>query len=148
MITSRELAKELGKQHSNVKVSIRRAFGSDVRSVKSCEFTHLGNRYFEYHLTDEQEDIARERLTKKTTHNQIIEPIALSTIEQILGITLKRQYRVGKYRIDGFDEQNNTAYEIDEEHHYLGDGTLNPKCVKRQKDIQKQIKCKFIRVKL
>ena len=41
----------------------------------------------------------------------------LAAIEQVLGITLERQFSVGKYRIDGYDIANKVAYEIDEALH-------------------------------
>ena len=41
----------------------------------------------------------------------------LATIEQVLGITLEKQFSVGKYKIDGYDIANKVAYEIDEVQH-------------------------------
>lgn len=145
MITSRDLAVELDKQHSNIKVSIKRALG--VKSVKENKFKHNGNLYSEYILTSEQADIVRDRLIKKTTFNQIIEPIAISTIEQLLGVELIKQYSVIGYRIDGYCPLTNTAYEIDEEHHY-SHGRLKQECLDRQLEIQSELNCKFVRIKL
>lgn len=147
MISSKELSIELGKQHSNIKISIKRTFGANMKEIVSVPFTHRGNEYFNYELTDEQADLVRDRLTRKTTHHQVIEPIALKTIEQLLGIDLIRQHRVLNYRIDGYCKETNTAYEIDEEHHY-SKGELNSKCMDRQLKIEEELNCKFVRVKI
>ena len=38
----------------------------------------------------------------------------LKYIEEKKGVVLERQYKVNNFYIDGFDEKNNVAYEIDE----------------------------------
>ena len=72
----------------------------------------------------------------------IIEKSALATIEHILNIRLERQYPVGKYRIDGYHKQSNTAYEIDEAHHLHN----KDDDMVRQKFIEGELGCKFIRI--
>ena len=76
----------------------------------------------------------------------IREKAALDTIEQLLGVKLKRQYRVGKYRIDGYDSINNVAYEIDEEQHFTPQHMDADKV--REKEIFNKLGCKFVRIKL
>jgi hypothetical protein len=51
------------------------------------------------------------------------------------------------YWVDGYDKENNTVYEIDESHHYSG-GILKNKDKIRQKEIEKYLKCKFIRIRI
>lgn len=70
---------------------------------------------------------------------------ALCAIEQILNVTLTRQYIVGDYRIDGYDEVNKVAYEIDERQHFT-DAKLNKDCIERQKYIEYAIGCTFKRI--
>ncbi len=72
------------------------------------------------------------------------EHVALTTIEQLLGIKLHRQYPVDDYRIDGYDKENNVAYEIDEPQHFqsIEDDKI------RQKYIEDKLGCKFIRIKV
>lgn len=48
--------------------------------------------------------------------------------------------------VDGYDSENNVVYEYDEKHHFCG-GKLRQKDVERQKLIEKELKCKFIRLK-
>ena len=72
------------------------------------------------------------------------EDSALSTIEQLLGITLERQFVVGKYRIDGYHKDSNTAYEIDESYHKHQERND----ISRQKHIESKLGCKFVRIKL
>ena len=77
----------------------------------------------------------------------IREQAALSTIEQILNIRLLRQYRVGKYKIDGYCKETNTVYEIDESQHYVN-GSLKEPCRKRQQYIEEVLGCHFVRIKV
>ena len=97
-----------------------------------------------YKLERMTEEVNRERLV--VTSNRCEEG-ALASIEQLLGINLIRQYKVGKYRIDGYHKESNTAYEIDEPQHFCN-GSLKEECKKRQIDIEKAIGCKFVRIKI
>lgn len=74
------------------------------------------------------------------------EHVALDVIEQILGIKLIRQYRVLNYSVDGYHEETNTVYEIDEEYH----STVAQRMLDspRQKAIEEELGCTFIRVKV
>ena len=83
----------------------------------------------------------------KNTQNPSIkfkERIALDTVEQILEIKLLRQYKVLNYLVDGYDPVNNVVYEIDEEHHKYN----LDKDKYRQEVIQREIGCRFIRIKV
>ena len=69
---------------------------------------------------------------------------ALAAIEQVLNTPLIRQFKVGDYRIDGYDPENNIAYEIDEPHHnFQVDEDL-----KREEFIKSKLGCEFKRIKL
>jgi hypothetical protein len=50
------------------------------------------------------------------------------------------------YWLDGYDIENNIAYEYDEKAHFIK-GQLKDKDINRQKEIKKLLKCKFIRIK-
>lgn len=83
----------------------------------------------------------------KVRKNGIREKAALDTIEQLLGVELKRQYRVlGKYRIDGYDPINNIAYEVDEEQHFTPQHK-EADCL-REEEIKVELGCKFVRIKV
>jgi len=71
------------------------------------------------------------------------ETTILDFIEREKGIKLKRQYPVGLYSIDGYDEENNIAYEVDEIYHKR----IKIKDFIREDNIKKRLKCKFIRLK-
>lgn len=51
------------------------------------------------------------------------------------------------YWVDGYDKENNIVYEYDEYSHYNRDGSLCEKDVRRQKEIEEHLKCKFIRIR-
>ena len=72
------------------------------------------------------------------------EMVALKTIEQALGVELIRQYNVGPFRIDGYDKNNNVAYEVDEQSH----NGKEKKDKAREDFIKGSIGCKFVRIKL
>ena len=72
------------------------------------------------------------------------EDAALSAIEQVLMIKLRRQYVVGDYRIDGYDQENNVAYEVDEGHHKTTANYAKDK--RRESKIKDMIGCRFVRV--
>ena len=71
--------------------------------------------------------------------------VALKTIEQLIGCKLQRQFRVGPFKIDGYDSENNTAYEIDEAGHSSYDIGLENE---RELFIKNAIGCKFVRINL
>ena len=76
------------------------------------------------------------------------EKAALDTIEQLLGIKLKRQYSVlgGRYRIDGYDLVNNVAYEVDEEQHFTPQHIGLDRI--REEEIFQELGCRFVRIKV
>lgn len=51
------------------------------------------------------------------------------------------------YWVDGYDKENNIVYEIDERAHFNLDGNLKEKDIRRQKEIEDYLGCKFIRIK-
>lgn len=59
------------------------------------------------------------------------------------------EYYISKlgYWVDGYDKEKNTVIEIDESFHFDKNGELKEKDVKRQKEIQDFLNCKFIRLK-
>jgi len=59
----------------------------------------------------------------------------------------KGEFSILGYFADGYDEKNNVWIEVDEKHHFYKNGKLKRKDVRRQKEIQKFLKCKFIRIK-
>ena len=74
------------------------------------------------------------------------ESAALSTIEQLLSIKLNRQFLVGAYRVDGYDEINNVAYEIDENYHKKTQQRIKDK--DREREIKRVLNCSFVRIKV
>ena len=70
----------------------------------------------------------------------------LKTIEQLLGVTLIREFSCPPYRIDGYDQINNIAYEIDEAQHSKTRKSQEDKI--RQEYISAILGCTFKRIKL
>lgn len=117
-MTSVEIAEMTGKDHKNVLRDIRKLLSSDG-------FVATESTYKDSHQRDQlcyvmDEDNAQVLLGTYNTLRYSIaarEKDCLATIEQVLGITLEKQFSVGKYRIDGYDIANKVAYEIDEAQH-------------------------------
>lgn len=72
------------------------------------------------------------------------EHVALKTIEQLLGISLIRQYQVDDYRVDGYHPESNTVYEVYEPYHNM--------CVdidkERQVYIENKLGCNFVIIRV
>jgi len=143
-MSSREIANLTGKRHGDVLRDIRALLRSTKYSPLDIKIDGRGYTA-EILLCNESsklllkkyEGLARAPLQMK-------EDTALAAIEQVLGVTLRRQYRVGRYRIDGYDHENNVAYEIDEEHHRY----QREQDKRRQKYIEERLGCRFIRVEV
>ncbi len=55
------------------------------------------------------------------------------------------QFKVCGYSVDGYDEKLNIVVEYDEPRHYLPDGKLKPRDVKRMNEIKSELGCRFYR---
>ena len=100
------------------------------------ESTDGAGRVIKYALTDAQTLAFLDRWNPLKNTYAIREKAALNTVEQVIGIELIRQFKVGAYRVDGLHVDSSTIYEVDEEGHYRN-GVLRPECAKRQKYIEK-----------
>lgn len=138
-----------GVRHSRVMERIRKIFGNDAGRMESFYIAKSGASLRCYHLSIEQADTVISSFSSAVGHmpNGAREKVALDTIEQVLGVTLIRQYAVAGFRLDGYHKETNTAYEVDEEQHFIN-GKLKASCVRRQKIIERELKCKFVRIKV
>lgn len=147
MMTSRQIAELTGKRHDNVKMDIRSLTKAVPGfSALPATYTDTMNRpQTEYLLHEEAVTLLMDRykgLARVPLSLQ--ERAALAAVEQVLGVTLIRQYRVGTYRIDGYDPVNQVAYEVDEPEHR---SRIAQDAV-RQAVIEKELGCRFVRIAL
>ena len=150
-MSSLEIAELTGKRHDNVMVDIVKMFkdlgdeGGLLRSENTYTHPQNGQKYKCYNLPKEIADLL---LTKykglSRVPHRIREESSLKTIEQLLGISLIRQYKCLDYRIDGYHPETNTAYEIDEPEHK----SKEKQDAERQSRIEAVLGCKFVRIKL
>jgi len=77
------------------------------------------------------------------------ETAILDTIEEIYKYKIIRQYHIKKlgYFVDGYIKELNLVIEVDEKYHFDFDSKLKEKDIKRQKEIEKELGCKFLRIK-
>lgn len=146
-MTTREIAEVTGKRHDHLVRDLKamaNKLSIDVKDIERKYVDSMNRTQSEYVLEGELLGcIKHSYLGIRITYG-LQERAALNAIEQVLGISLIKQYKVGKYRIDGYDAENNTAYEIDEHQH----NTPNHKKrdAKRQAFIESVLGCNFIRI--
>lgn len=149
MRTSIEVSIETGRAHKNVLRTIRSVNGvvDDLYFSKSFYTSSQNKMMPMYEMCDAAYDFIIAKCSGLNRENRIRQNAALDAIEQVLGIKLTREYRVGPYRIDGYDKESNTAYEIDEQQHFNSCG-LSDSCKQRQAEIVRATGCTFNRIKV
>lgn len=147
-MTTREIAELTGKQHKNVLDDTRKMleylgltladFSAQYKDStgRSLPMFSLPKEIYSL-ILDKYKGLAR-------VPNRLQEEASLKTIEQLLGVKLIRQYKVLNYRLDGYDPDTNTAYEIDEPGHRY----KHAKDAERQQKIEAVLGCKFVRIAL
>lgn len=147
-MTSREIAELTEKRHDHVMRDIRK-LQIQVREFEACEYETVNpqnqQRYKAFKLGKSASDLLLDRYRGMArVPLSLQESAALKAIEQVLGVSLIRQHRVGPYRLDGYDPKTNTAYEIDEPEHIHR--KAHDAC--REAEIVKMLGCTFVRVQL
>ena len=147
-MSSREIAELTGKEPKNVLADIRKMLNELEINAANFVATFKAGKNNTYEYFNLPQDLADLLLQKykglARVPHRLQEEASLKTIEQLLNISLIRQYKVLNYRIDGYDAKNNIAYEIDEPEHR---SKINQDSI-RQKEIERVLKCKFVRIKL
>lgn len=70
----------------------------------------------------------------------------LDKLEKIFGFSIKRNFYIDGYYLDGYCQELNIAVEIDEEHHF-SNNKLKSKDLQRQNRIISLLNCKFLRIR-
>ncbi len=118
--------------------------GVDYMVTPDINHKKSGQKKMNYLISDDVYRAMKESSRNFIRPYKVREEAALSTIEQVLSINLIREYKVGRYRIDGYHKETNTAYEIDEEHH----NQQKKEDITRQEYIESKIGCKFVRIEV
>ncbi|EIT0701901.1 hypothetical protein L1G94_001383 [Escherichia coli] len=151
-VSSREIARRIGKHHNNVLKSIDRLLAKGLDGAvegryRGCD--ECGGRWFREFMVDKDGAVYNAILGQRPVNGfyRVRENAALAAIEQVLGVNLERQYPAcGKYRIDGYDPVNNIAYEIDEEQHCTPNSIDSDRI--REEEIKAELGCRFVRIKV
>lgn len=145
-VSSKTIAKLLSKRHGYVIDSIRAILNISKPGVFNYTEVFDSRGYTaEFTVCEKLRTLVIERLEGWIrVPMSLREKAALATVEQILGVSLLRQFSVGQYRVDGYDKENNIVYEIDEDHHNFN----KEKDTERQSQIEAQLNCKFVRIKV
>lgn len=147
-MTSLEIAERTGKRHNNVTRDIKNLFTVGI-DFKEEQYTNKRNKVYPmYLLTPQCAELLMTKYSLNVNGGKKYEIGALKAVETILYIKLQWQFKVnccgGIYYIDGYDKENNIAYEIDEPHHK----TNQEEDKKREEEIKKVLGCKFVRIKI
>ena len=146
-MSSLEIAELLGKRHDNVMRDIETMLDGLGLAQLGFQSSYLGVNNQRRKCYNLPVAMVKECFLSTVNQHRVHgerERGALCAIEQLLGIKLIRQYKVGKYRIDGYCVETNTAYEIDEEQHFVK-GELKQECKDRQSYIESVLGCSFVR---
>jgi len=146
MMTSGDIAEKFNKRKSTVHRDIRSILKYNPVPYSEVLDNRGYTKYFE--LGEELCNALVSRYTKTSIEAGRLEYGALCAIEQLLDIKLIRQYKIGKYAVDGYDPLNNVVYEIDEAHHFTDSGCLRQEDVVRQQYIESELACTFKRIKV
>lgn len=132
----RQELKNIPVSSDEIKNTLKNCFDADLEKLQ------LIKEIYQLKKECDQPKIIKINPDKKGVQ----EKTALDTIEQLLNIKLIRQYYIDGFKIDGYDDINNVAYEIDEKHH---NNARNGKHdMLRQKYIEQKLNCRFIRIKV
>ncbi len=148
LTNSKEIAEKFSKDHDKVCKAIRTLIRKNPELTEDFMLSYYislrGRTYKYYLLTKNAVDILTNKF-KYNIRSARFEYKYLNEIEdflKLMNINYVEQYRVDNYRIDLYIPLYNIAIEIDEEEHkYKQDYDKM-----RQRYIEKQIHCKFIRI--
>ncbi len=145
MTNSREIAIVYKKRHDSVLRTISEITKKNPELskyfIESSYISKDGRCLKQYEMDDMGVDILKNRF-KYNVRSARFEYKYLNEIEDFLNVMDIEQYQVDNYRIDLFIPKYNIAIEIDEKEH-----KYKQECDRiRQKYIEKQIHCKFIRI--
>lgn len=146
-MTSREISEVTGKRHNHITRDIKKwcqSLSIDINNIERKYIDSMNREQSEYILSGKLLEIMKHSYMGSNITFGLQERAALNAIEQVLGVSLIRQYKVGKYRVDGYDAENNVAYEIDE--HQYNTPSHKKKDAKRQSFIESVIGCRFVRI--
>ena len=148
MTNSREIAEKFEKRHDSVLRTISEITKKNPELFKyfweSSYISKDGRRLKQYDIDNIGVDILSNRF-KYNIRSARFEYKYLNEIEdflKLMNINYVEQYHIDNYRIDLYISQYNIAIEIDEEEHKYQQEYDKM----RQKYIENQIHCKFIRI--
>lgn len=148
MVNSRDIAKNYGKRNPDINRAINNLLAKNPELYEHfIESTYISS-HGRCEKQFELDDIAVEILTNKFKYNVRSARFEYKYLNEIkdflnlMNVESVEQYQVGNYRIDLYIPKYNIAIEIDEENHkYKKDYDKI-----RQKYIENQIHCKFLRI--
>lgn len=133
-----------------ISVAGKKRFSSMENRIKQSEA--LKGKNLGFHHTEETKQILREKNLKYREENNIKglpfigknEKALLDYLEICFEKIILRQYKVGRYSVDGYIPEYNLCIEIDEPQHIWN----KEKDKKREDDIRNKLQCSFFRIKL
>ena len=113
-----------------------------------------GKKHFAWRTKQSTESNLKRRITTLNNIRKlggpkigIKEKQILNELEFSLNKRIIRQYEIIGYSIDGYIPELNLAIEVDERKHFNLDGSRKKKDIQRQKEIEKELNCIFVRIR-
>lgn len=155
-------SKESREKMSKSKIGVKQSHESNIKRSISCRKSRCGFSNKGKKHTDETKLKFRLNMIKRLSETcQNFHPpynkngcLFFDKIMEKTNTFIQHALNGGEFHIkelgywvDGYDKENNIVYEWDEERHHYLDGNLTEKDIKRQKDIENFLNCKFIRLR-
>ena len=163
----KKLSKETKQKISKVNKGKKLSKEHKIKISNSHKGTK--NHFYGKHHTKETISIIREANKNKKMSDTTKNKIRIKTLEKIkkiggpriggnetkilnqleykLGYKIIRQYEIIGYFLDGYVPELNLAIEIDEKKKFNSNNILRQKHINRQKNIEKELICNFLRIK-
>jgi len=148
-------------EYKGDKIKIKLICKEHNKTIEVSPYSHLRSKYSCPICNNRNHRLSKiKRAIENKTNNYplapFFNPIACNLFNDISkeqNIHIQHAMNGGEYYIkelgywlDGYDKINNTVYEYDERHHFIK-GQLREKDIIRQKEIENNLNCKFIRIK-
>jgi len=126
-----------------------------IKSTKGKTYDEIHGEEKGTSLRRNRREIAIKRIEMQLKNEQPLMPAIgnyetsiLNNLENCFGYPITRQKRVAGYFLDGYCSMFKLAIEVDEPHHFNINGKLRQRDIIRQKEIEKEIGCIFLRIKV
>ena len=154
-----EIIKKISTSKRGISVGVGRKLSEE--HINNLSIGHLGQKTWNTglkmkpgYITESSNVKRRESHIKYREKHGITKPMRgkhetqiLDELELLFQLPIERNFRTIGYFPDGYVRELNLIIEIDEGRHFNRDGTYKEKDLRRQKNIEMELGCTFLRIK-